>query len=133
MSPHASSNVIDFTGRVLRTTDSLGRRLAIRSLVATQREQLKKIFGESWKNPRFAFPAEIFASVCAIDERIYKFPKDKAEFENLVDAVEVEGMEAAILALERTDVHINERAKWFVSWEPCRITAPFKLGDEDVS
>lgn len=131
MSPTASSNVIGFTGRVLRMTDNLGRRIIVRSLVATQRQQLREIFGESWENPHFAFPVEIISSVCGIDGRTYEFPRNEAEFDNLTEAVEVEGMEAAVLALERAGILVDERAKRFINWKPCKlITAPFKRGGD---
>ena len=129
MTGQAYSQLINFTGRVLKTTDKLGRTLVIQSLVATQRQQLAKIFGECWESPYFARPAEVFASIRAIDGRAYDFPKNEKEFYTLVEAVEVEGMEATVLALERENVRVDGRVQRFIDW----IGVPLNLGSGDVA
>lgn len=96
--------------KVERETDAFGRVIGVRRLRPS--EQLKVqgltsdlegdavLVGVDQSVPR-RMPAIIAASVCEIDGAPITFPKNRGELDAIIDALDAEGMQAAVNASAR--------------------------------
>lgn len=96
--------------KVERETDAFGRSIGVRRLRPSEQLKVQGLTSDLEGDIAFAgdgqmvprrMPAVIAASVCEIDGAPITFPKNRAELDSIIDALDTEGMQAAVNATAR--------------------------------
>lgn len=110
----ASEEIIQRYNKIERELDALGRTIGVRRLKPSQQMKLQgmtaDLDGENVQtNPEtgaemripMRAPAFIAAAVAEIDGAPIPFPRNRAELDSMLDALDSEGLDAAATALAR--------------------------------